>query len=276
VKTHHQFEYIDVRGERNLNFCSLKKSDLSETPFRFHHDPSIEIDSRGTGWLHVIGTLTEEEDQCLLAAPSQVHAVMDWIFRLLAWMANNNIISTPPPIFSRVFQECSTAMIGYAQAYKIAILPFPRPIKSISVVFLFLAVVLLPFVIEEYTGGYLMTPLYTFMICLGYMSLELTARCLEHPYGDDYTDLPLRTMHEHLNCCLLYSRALCYNADPLDRFLTKKTVAVDFEQEKIPVEPVISANEEQGWDDGDNWADTTSSYKFGSAGSEGSERGFTV
>ena len=29
------------------------------------------------------------------------------------WISNNGVISTPAPIFSRVFQECSSAMIGY-------------------------------------------------------------------------------------------------------------------------------------------------------------------
>jgi hypothetical protein len=207
---------------------------------------------------------------------------MDWIFRLLAWISNNGVISTPAPIFSRVFQECSSAMIGYAQAYKIAILPFPRPIKSISVVFLFVAVVLLPFVIEEYTGGYIMTPVYTFMICLGYMSLELTARCLEHPYGDDYTDLPLRVMHEHLNCCLLYNRALNFSSDPLDRFLSRKTVMVNLKEEALAAEdPVFAANDEPGWDDTNSergeqhWEETTSSYRFGSVRSVTSEVGFS-
>ena len=58
----------------------------------------------------------------------QPYMVFTWIVRLLSMLVQEGVLIMPPPIVSRIFQELSNGMLGFKQAYKIAVLPFPPPL----------------------------------------------------------------------------------------------------------------------------------------------------
>ena len=45
-------------------------------------------------------------------------------------LVHKGYITTPPPIVSRVYQELSHGMEGYMDAYSLAVVPIPLPIRD--------------------------------------------------------------------------------------------------------------------------------------------------
>merc|ERR1719161_482749 len=59
---------------------------------------------------------------------------------------------------------------------------------------------MMPLFVEKFTEALILTPLLTFLICLGYSSINLVSILMENPFGDDAGDLPLVECHECFNC----------------------------------------------------------------------------
>ena len=45
-------------------------------------------------------------------------------------LVHKGYITTPPPIVSRVYQELSNGMEGFMDAYSLAVVPIPLPIRD--------------------------------------------------------------------------------------------------------------------------------------------------
>ena len=60
-----------------------------------------------------------------------------------------------PPIISRVHQFLSDGMVFYNHARKIMFIPFPFPHAQISSFCIFVMVVYVPFLMDQYTGKFI-------------------------------------------------------------------------------------------------------------------------
>jgi hypothetical protein len=127
-------------------------------------------------------------------------------------------VTIPPPIYSRVYQEMSNGMLGFMQAYKISVLPFPIPLTNMTEILLGVIVTFIPFLIEKFTKALIFTPVFTFFSVFGMFVMHAVTMQLEMPFGDDYIDLPLREMHNAFNSSLLQNFIVRPEKDPLKHY----------------------------------------------------------
>merc|ERR1719253_205535 len=168
--------------------------------------------------LAVLGDISKEEGQALAACQRQTHLVFMWLQRLVSTMCCDGIVTIPPPIYSRVYQEMSNGMLGFMQAYKISVLPFPIPLTNMTEILLGVIVTFIPFLIEKFTKALIFTPVFTFFSVFGMFVMHAVTMQLEMPFGDDFIDLPLREMHNAFNSSLLQNFVVPKDRDPLKHY----------------------------------------------------------
>ena len=141
---------------------------------------------------------------------------MRWVLGLLSLTHLNGLMSkVPPPIYSRMYQEVSSGMLGYLQAERVISVPLPIVIVQISNAGVFILLCILPFVMENTVQSKILTPLLTFIISYSFLLIHVITNLLENPFGDDFVDLPLLEVHMLFNEKLLAGEPIEYGlTDP--------------------------------------------------------------
>merc|ERR1719421_887851 len=143
----------------------------------------------------VIGELSREEQARLEKAIDLPCVVADWIMEAVTRAQLKGLLTVPPPIISRFYQELSNGLVGFSQAYKVTSTPFPFPFAQILALLLSVFCVVCPIIVVQMTSGYILPPILSFSAILSYWGLNQIAVELENPFGDDDNDLPLVDMH---------------------------------------------------------------------------------
>lgn len=97
----------------------------------------------------------------------------------------------PSPIMSRIYQQLSKGMLGFNQALKVAIVPFPFPFAQMITLLLVGFQVFCPMMTVIFTASSALCPLLTFLAVTGYWGLNEICVELEEPFGEDANDLPI-------------------------------------------------------------------------------------
>merc|ERR1719316_2372699 len=97
------------------------------------------------------------------------------------------------------FHLLQSGVQQYQSAYRIAAIPYPWPMSQMISVMMKLFVCLTPIVIENFTKGWMLTPLLSFLTTLSYWGLNELAIELENPFGEDINDLPVEELCLQLN-----------------------------------------------------------------------------
>merc|ERR1712118_507726 len=144
-----------------------------------------------------------------------VQVISHWVCQMIARMRMDGWIDAHPAIVSRIFQELSNGTLGYSQAVKVSLIPFPFPYAQMLAVLLIGFMFLFPMMVCYLNPkDKIFSPLLSFVGVLGLWSLNELAVELEMPFGDDENDLPLVELHD------LYIKGLqtlfLANADLLD------------------------------------------------------------
>eukprot|EP00811_Abedinium_folium_P010324 NODE_1954_length_2326_cov_11.700318.p1 GENE.NODE_1954_length_2326_cov_11.700318~~NODE_1954_length_2326_cov_11.700318.p1 ORF type:complete len:620 (+),score=118.27 NODE_1954_length_2326_cov_11.700318:223-2082(+) len=129
--------------------------------------------------------LKKSEDRTLV--------VSYWIMHDLAAISGDLEISAP--IQSRMYQELSTGMLGFAQATKLADVPFPFPFAQMLTILLACFSALIPFYVVCFTRSLVMGPIVAFLLFEGMWGFNELAKDMENPFGRDENDLPLTDFH---------------------------------------------------------------------------------
>eukprot|EP00929_Paragymnodinium_shiwhaense_P061561 TRINITY_DN30754_c0_g1_i1.p1 TRINITY_DN30754_c0_g1~~TRINITY_DN30754_c0_g1_i1.p1 ORF type:complete len:604 (+),score=66.34 TRINITY_DN30754_c0_g1_i1:99-1910(+) len=139
----------------------------------------------------------------LATQPNQCEIVLQWIQRLIIDKHQSGVISAPPPILSRVFQELGNGILHLNNARRIKLVPFPFPYSQMISIILCLHV-LFTVIVSGYTTQ---SPgaafCRTFMGSFVFWSVNYIAIEIERPYGDDANDLPLAELAAAMNSALV-------------------------------------------------------------------------
>eukprot|EP00929_Paragymnodinium_shiwhaense_P041946 TRINITY_DN21788_c0_g1_i1.p1 TRINITY_DN21788_c0_g1~~TRINITY_DN21788_c0_g1_i1.p1 ORF type:complete len:488 (-),score=75.02 TRINITY_DN21788_c0_g1_i1:49-1512(-) len=115
--------------------------------------------------------------------------LIQWVQRLVVTQVENGVISAPPPITSRIFQELSNGIIKVRDAERIREVPFPFPYAQMISLLLVLHAMVMPVVaallFANFVAAFLLT--YGTLFCL--FSLNFIAAEIEMPFGDDINDV---------------------------------------------------------------------------------------
>jgi len=132
------------------------------------------------------------DDETLMAvrdSSCRVELVYQWIQSLVVEAQANGILSIPPPILTRSFQELSGGMVNFHDAMKVADTPFPFPYLQTCDILLFVLYISAPFVVSTYTNTFLLAGFFCFVLIFTFSCLTLTGLELEFPFGRDANDI---------------------------------------------------------------------------------------
>lgn len=163
-------------------------------PFSRRAKPT-KIEARGTPW-QVLHAPTEEEVEILEHCGDQVNMIALWIIQGIMLEVRAKTLDAPPPILTRVFQEISIGMLGFHQAHKVAMVPFPFPFAQMVSVLLVALCIFLPFYVDCFTKHVIITPVISFVVPVCYCGLNVLAVELELPFTQTKNAVDLEAFNE--------------------------------------------------------------------------------
>lgn len=137
------------------------------------------------------------------SSQNRVDLVYMWLNNQIIRSVKNGLLNVPPPILSRVFQQTEKAFVEYNQVLEVMTIPFPFPYAQTAYALLILMGVSTPFAMCSWTAHPAAAFTLTFIGVMCLTSLELIARQLENPFGDDPNDLPIDDFQEAINETLM-------------------------------------------------------------------------
>lgn len=146
--------------------------------------------------LLVLAEPTADELDLLDVSTDKVNAVYLWIIQGISEEIRAKTLDAPPPIVSRVFQEISNGKLGFNQAHKVAMVPFPFPFAQMVSALLIILYVLLPIYLEQFTANKYLTSVLSLVVPICYCGLNRVAVELEEPFGTDWNDVDIEVRHE--------------------------------------------------------------------------------
>jgi hypothetical protein len=139
----------------------------------------------------------------LNSAPDKVEVILQWIQRTTILNHESKILTAPPPILSRAFQEVSRGIVNLQNARKIADFPFPFPYAQISMMILLIHWSFTPiacaFLFVGEVRGPILAATISFLVIFVIWSVNFIALQLESPFGDKSNDLPMVQMQREWN-----------------------------------------------------------------------------
>mmetsp|Transcript_38096 Transcript_38096/g.89236 ORF Transcript_38096/g.89236 Transcript_38096/m.89236 type:complete len:450 (-) Transcript_38096:189-1538(-) len=175
--------------------AELREKELAEDEEFEHGDELLfnVIDPQGlAGCLEVI-----EKHPC------KVSVVFQWIQVTIVDNVKSGMLSIPPPILSRVFQQLGEGMVVFHDAAKISEVPIPFPYAQACDFLLLLHWLLTPIIIQTWTSTPWWAATFSFLMVLTYWSLNAIAVTIEMPFGTDDNDLNFEEMQHDMNSHLL-------------------------------------------------------------------------
>eukprot|EP00542_Grammatophora_oceanica_P022122 CAMPEP_0194033986 /NCGR_PEP_ID=MMETSP0009_2-20130614/6433_1 /TAXON_ID=210454 /ORGANISM="Grammatophora oceanica, Strain CCMP 410" /LENGTH=601 /DNA_ID=CAMNT_0038674721 /DNA_START=104 /DNA_END=1912 /DNA_ORIENTATION=- len=155
----------------------------------------------------VLGGVSDNEIRLLQLARGPYAKVQLAWFWLSEFVAREHLAgSTGPigaPIISRVMQFYSDGMVYYNHARKIMQIPFPFPSAQLSVFYLIVVVLAVPFLMDQYANEIWLGSVLTFFTVACLAGLHEVARELEQPFRNVPNDVPLVTFLAQFNEALI-------------------------------------------------------------------------
>lgn len=141
--------------------------------------------------------------EVIKTAEDRVELIFEWIQQLIVENIETGVLSIPPPLLSRSFQELATGMVQFHNAMKIAFIPIPFPYAQTCDFLLILHTVICPFITSQWVTNCLWAVTFTLIQVLVLWSLNLVALEIENPFGKDANDMDGQRMQEEMNRHLL-------------------------------------------------------------------------
>lgn len=129
-------------------------------------------------------------------ASDKVNLCMLWIMQDLLCEIRAKRMDAPPPIVLRCVAALGQGMLGFHQAHKIRITPFPFPFAQLVVVLMGVFYIVGPLYIDVFTRNLLLTPVLSFVVPLCYTAMNEVSIELESPYKFNANDISVEELHE--------------------------------------------------------------------------------
>lgn len=174
----------------------VQKPELEKDKHHFDAVGVEEIDLAENMDLKVLSIPSAEEVALLEMAEDKPNVICLWIIQGVILMIRQKLLDIPPPIVSRIFQELSNGMLGFNQAHKVAMVPFPFPFAQMVSLLLCMIYFIIPIYADLFTQNVVFTPIVSFILPVVFAALNKIAIELEEPFGLDYNDVDLEVRHE--------------------------------------------------------------------------------
>lgn len=148
------------------------------------------------------------------ASTAKVELIFQWIQQLVVENIDTGVLSIPPPILSRSFQEIANGMVAFHDAMKISYIPFPFPYAQTCDFLLLLHWIIVPFVVSQWVTEPGWAAVFSFIQVFILWALNFIAVELENPFGLDANDIDGWHMQEEMNEHLLLLMSPTTKATP--------------------------------------------------------------
>mmetsp|Transcript_71698 Transcript_71698/g.222349 ORF Transcript_71698/g.222349 Transcript_71698/m.222349 type:complete len:464 (+) Transcript_71698:160-1551(+) len=147
--------------------------------------------------------IDEQSLRTIRDCSAKVELVFQWIQQLIVEVLREGVLTVPPPLISRTFQEIANGMVQFHEAIKISTIPFPFPYAQACDCLLIIHWLVVPFVISQWVTRPWWAAIFTFIQVLILWSLNSIAIEIENPFGMDDNDLDAKHMQLEMNRHLL-------------------------------------------------------------------------
>jgi len=148
-------------------------------------------------------SIDSESLETIKGAQDRVELIFEWIQQLIVESIDTGVLSIPPPLLSRSFQELATGMVQFHNAMKIAYIPLPFPYAQTCDCLLIVHMMVVPVITSQWVTNWIWAFIFTLIQVLVLWSLNLVALEIENPFGQDANDMDGGRMQEEINRHLL-------------------------------------------------------------------------
>mmetsp|Transcript_19783 Transcript_19783/g.35877 ORF Transcript_19783/g.35877 Transcript_19783/m.35877 type:complete len:623 (-) Transcript_19783:87-1955(-) len=194
------FKALMVRLMSMLHAAALAELEVVNADFhdlspveRFNKVSAFDFEIIDPGLLDAKSLMTTKR------CGSRVELIYSWIQGLIVDNIRSGVLSIPPPILTRTFQEISNGMVAFHDAMKISYIPLPFPYAQACDCLLALHWLVVPFVISQWVTSAAWAAIFVIIQVFILWALNFIAIEIENPFGSDPNDLDGRRMQEELN-----------------------------------------------------------------------------
>lgn len=186
-------EDVEVFQNLAIRLMSLLYVSGLQTVAAFHDDHFAMIDTSGmeVSQMQFLAKVHDKRHRCEI--------LLQWLQKSIMENLEKKVISAPPPILGRVFQELGGGHDSLVLARKMTELPFPFPYAQMISVLLMLHWLLCPCVSIFLTKSVLWSCVLTFVQVIALWGINYIAAEIESPFGRDANDLDLEEMAIDMN-----------------------------------------------------------------------------
>jgi len=177
-----RFKELFIRLLSMLNaaaLAELEKGDRHLPTDLAHHDFTL-IDPLA---------LDAESLGAIRAAEDRVELLCAWIQQLLIENIETGVLTVPPPLLTRSFQQMAGGLIQFHNAMKLACVSIPFPYAQACDWLLILYTLLCPLITSQSVAHWVWAFVFTFVQVVVLWCLNLVAAEIENPFGTDDNDL---------------------------------------------------------------------------------------
>ncbi|CAK0837086.1 unnamed protein product [Prorocentrum cordatum] len=133
---------------------------------------------------------------------SKVELIFQWIQQIIVVNINTGVMTIPPPILTRSFQEMASGMVHFHNALKISTIPFPFPYAQTCELMLWMHWMMVPFIVCQWVDIWWLAGMFAFIQVFCFWIINMISIEIEHPFGSDPNDIDALQMQKMMNCHL--------------------------------------------------------------------------
>lgn len=194
-----EFKHIIIRLFSMLHAAAM--ADLEEQYEKMEDEEDWTNSKRQAFRFELIDAdaLDSETLKTIKDSGDKVELLFTWIQILIVDNIDTGVLSIPPPILSRAFQEIANGMVAFHDAMKITYVPFPFPYAQTCDLLLILHWLIVPCVTTQWTTSPFWASVFVFIQVFILWALNFIAVEIENPFGTDENDLNGRYMQHEMN-----------------------------------------------------------------------------
>jgi len=143
--------------------------------------------------------LDQETLKTICQSYDKTPAINQRIVDLMMAGIEKKVLSCPPPILGRAFQELGMGMFRFHEALKFKDAPFPVPYIVVADMLMLIHSLMTPFVMSKWADSVPGAMFFSFIPCFSLWALHGIAEELDNPFADGQTNLDAQHMTEGFN-----------------------------------------------------------------------------
>jgi len=141
--------------------------------------------------------------KALQESPYPATVVFQWVQDIIIQAMEDKVLSVPPPILSRVFNELANGMVAYHDCLKIQTTSVPLPYKQMTKILMGAHWFITPVVMVLWTDWPTWTFVLTLVQSMIFWCLYFTAHQIEYPFQTGEISYSVTVLHNEFNSNLI-------------------------------------------------------------------------